>query len=607
MCGILALFDPNLSPEEIKELACRLTALLPHRGPDELGYHGGRHFGLGHARLSIMDPAGGKQPLIDEQTGSAIVVNGEIYNHQKLREATRTEREGNSEQYKFKTTSDSESVLPHFADHGEQCVARLDGMFALCIVSGDGESILAARDPCGIKPLYRGWSANGRIIFASELKCLVGQVDYAEEFPNGHYWVRTSSEGGKYVRYFEPAWMRPLLDPTAPLQLGKSSTERVRDILKMAVQKRLMSDVGFGLLLSGGLDSAIVCKLMSELTDMSKIKSFTVGMANSPDIMAARSVAAQFGTIHHEHLFTPREAFDIVPEVVYHLETYEPELIRSSIPNFFLARLAGSHVKVVLTGEGADELFAGYLYFRDCPDKEAMQLETLRIWDHLHNVNLQRSDRMSMAFGLEARVPFLDVQMLAEAYGELDPACKMHENGRMEKAALRELFAGELPHEILWRTKAMQCEGVGTDWVSMLQAMCSEVVSDEEMANATLTYQPNPPHSKEELYYRRLFESHFKGMSKFVHVWEGGCRAAGAPWKSSAYTRAGLANTEQLKHGLMENSGVETEAGTGRKIESISSSKRKGEPMPEGPPDTGAHEAKLPKVAVDEAKKTCGA
>ena len=369
-----------------------------------------------------MDPEAGKQPLVSQATGAAVVHNGEIYNHAALREewaAVRTA--AGKAPFSFTTGSDSEVVLPLFEDLSPaELAAKLDGMFGVVAASADGKDFVAVRDPVGIKPLYRGWSRDGgRVIFASELKCLVGVVEHAELVPPGHVWTR---ERG-YERYFDPEWLAPLSRPDAPPPpLGTRGTDRVRSILKAAVQKRLMSDVGYGLLLSGGLDSAIVAKLMSELTDMSTIKSFTVGMANSPDIMAARAIADVFGTEHHEYIFTPEEAFSILPKVVEHLETYEPELIRSSIPNYFLAKLAGSHTKVVLTGEGSDELFAGYLYFRDAPDKEALHKETLRIFDHLASVNLQRSDRMGMAHGLEARVPFLDVDMLRELYAEVRPA-----------------------------------------------------------------------------------------------------------------------------------------------------------------------------------------
>jgi len=571
MCGIVAVFDDQLSAEEIKTLTVQLTQRLEHRGPDEVGYHGGEGFGLGHARLSIMDPEAGKQPLISRASGAAVIHNGEIYNHAKIRDEWRDVRTAaGAEPFDFTCGSDSEVVLPLFEDLSPvELAQKLDGMFGIVVVSKDGKDMAAIRDPVGIKPLYRGWSDNGRVIIASELKCLVGEVEHAELVPPGHVWTR---EGG-YSRYFTPKWLAPLIDPTTPKPpLPTGSTDGVRAKLRAAVDKRLMSDVGFGLLLSGGLDSAIVAKLMSELTDMSTIKSFTVGQANSPDIMAARAIARHFGSEHHEKIFTTEEAFAIVPKVVYHLETYEPELIRSAIPNYFLAQLAAAHTKVVLTGEGADELFAGYLYFRDAPSAQLLHDETLRIWNHLASVNLQRADRMCMAHGLEARVPFLDVQMLAEAYETVDPALKMHAppgpegDGRMEKWALRSLFDGEIPHEVLWRTKAMQCEGVGTNWVDDLQAMCASMVTDEQFAAAASTYPLNPPQSKEEYYYRALFEKHFSGFDRFVHVWEGGCRAGGAPWENAAYTRAGLKDTSQLEHGLMEGVDLVTEAATGRKV-----------------------------------------
>ena len=579
MCGLVAVFDSTMSPSDLEELTKELTRRLEHRGPDEVGYHAGEGFGFGHARLSIMDPEAGIQPLISRETGSFVVHNGEIYNHLKLKaESNEYRKAAGKEPYQFTCGSDSEAVLPWFEDlEPEEFVSKLDGMFGVVVASPDGKKVVACRDPVGIKPLYRGWSTDGtRTIFASELKCLVGVCDEAELVPPGHLWTPESG----YVRYFKPDWFTPNLTGKPPAELPTGTTENTRARLLAAVDKRLMSDVGFGLLLSGGLDSAIVAQLMSELTDMSTIKSFTVGLPNSPDIMAARGIAKKFGTQHYEYNFTPEEAFSRVPDIVYHLETYEPELIRSAIPNYFLARLAAEHTKVVLTGEGADELFAGYLYFRDCPDRESMHMELLRITNALASVNLQRADRMTMAHGLEARVPFLDTEMLKEAFEVVDPALKMHvrsddpAEAKMEKFALRNLFKAdvEIPNEVLWRTKAMQCEGVGTNWVEQLQAMCAAEVSDEEFAAAETTFPLNPPQSKEEYYYRKLFEDKFPGMQKFVHVWPGGCRAGGASWDNEAYTRAGLKDTSQLKHGLMEGVDVKTEAGTGRKIAAVTMS-----------------------------------
>jgi len=278
--------------------------------------------------------------------------------------------------------------------------------------------------------------------------------------------------------------------------------------------------------------------------------TFCVGCPGSPDVTSAQLIADHIGSTHHVHLFNPEEAFSVIPKVIYHLETYEPELIRSAIPNYFLAKMTSQHTKVVLTGEGADELFAGYLYFHDAPDKAALHKELRRIFHHLHNVNNQRSDRMSMAHGLEARVPFLAPAVI-DAIMKVDPEFKMiTQERKFEKNSLRALFDGEIPSSVLWRTKAMQCEGIGMDWVSKLQKMCNEAVSDDDFANASQRYPINTPHTKEEYYYRSIFDEHFKGMDRFVHVWPGGCRAAGASWRSGKYTREGLTDVVQLGRGL---------------------------------------------------------
>lgn len=337
-------------------------------------------------------------------------------------------------------------------------------------------------------------------------------------------------------------------------------TSHVREVLTQAVKDQMMSDVPIGLLLSGGLDSAVISSIIKPMLEETKQEyiTFTVGQEGSPDITAARMMSDFLGTKHHEYLFTSEEACSIIPDVIYHLETYEPELIRSAIPNYFLARLASQHVKVVLTGEGSDELFAGYLYFRDAPDSAAIHKELRRIFHHLHNVNCQRADRMTMAHGLEARVPFLDPNVI-DAVMQVDPEYKRIEGEeKPEKHALRALFDGEIPDPVLWRTKAMQCEGVGLNWVADLQTFCESQVSDEDFANSESLYPINPPQSKEEMYYRRLFESNYKNMDKFVHVWEGGCRAGGAAWQNEAYTRFGLKDVGQLAKGIEGVKGAPT-------------------------------------------------
>lgn len=360
----------------------------------------------------------------------------------------------------MKTGSDSEPLIQLYQKLGNEFVKEINGIFGFVVTKNDGKDVLAARDHCGIKPLYIGYGQNGEIWFASELKCIVDQdCKQIEEFPAGHYWTPETG----FVRWYTPVWDDDQYVPTG-------DPSKIKEILHQAVESQCMSDVPFGLLLSGGLDSAVVATLLAPILQKRGIefKTFSVGMEGSPDITAARMISQYFGTKHHEHAFNADEAFEHIEQVIYHLETYEPELIRSAIPNFFLARMTSQHVKMVLTGEGSDELFGGYLYFRDSPDKESFQKELRRIFHHLHNVNCQRADRMTMAHGLEARVPFLDPDVIDEIM-KIDPAHKYISAERpAEKHILRAAFEGMMPEEVLWRTKAMQCEGIGMTWVAEL-------------------------------------------------------------------------------------------------------------------------------------------
>lgn len=539
MCSVLAMYDPNGAMEDGRETLMReLSARMVTRGPDGSGYFGSRRYGLAHERLAIMDPEGGKQPIVYEDGAKtyAVCANGEIYNFRKL-------------QAKYgltaaKTGSDSEVLLQLYKHLGVDFVKELNGIFGFVVVGDDGDHMIAARDHAGIKPLYIGYGKNGVKWFASELKAICDQdCERIEEFPAGHYW--TPKDG--FVKWYNPAW-----DSDDDDAVGTKDTSHVRAILEKAIIDQTMADVPIGLLLSGGLDSAVVSTVLKPMLEKSgqEYLSFTVGQEGSPDVTAARMMSEYLGTTHHEYLFTSEEACANIENVIYHLETYEPELIRSAIPNYFLAKLTSQHVKVVLTGEGSDELFAGYLYFRDAPSSKHIHNELRRIFGALHNVNCQRADRMTMAHGLEARVPFLDPRVI-DAVMEVDPEFKRIEGeAKPEKHALRALFDGEIPDPVLWRTKAMQCEGVGLNWVEDLQKFCDEQVSDEDFAKAESTYPINPPHSKEEMYYRRIFEKHYHGMDKFVHVWEGGCRAGGAAWENNQYTRAGVKNVQQLAKGL---------------------------------------------------------
>jgi len=563
MCGIIAGVSAEgphvkVTDDDTAERAHRLAQRLTHRGPDDIGVHVEDSFWMGHTRLSIVDPAKGHQPLTNHAKTSFAVVNGEIYNHKALKEELGITTDD------LVTQSDSEVVIHGFEKIGSEICGKLIGMFGFVLVTENGD-VLACRDKVGIKPLYMGRSRDGQeVLFSSELKAIVDQCEPEDLqlVPAGHYWTR--AEG--LVNYYNPEWD---VDNYSS-QHGHSSkpfatAEECKAALEQAVIRRCMADVEIGLLLSGGLDSSIMGALMTQphmkkhLTATTTVKSFAVGQEGSPDILAARAVAQQLGTEHIEAIFTPEMAFEVLETIVYHAETYEPELIRSCIPNYFLAKKTAEHVKVVLTGEGADELWSGYLYYGDCDDSAQLQEENRRILKAVQFVNLQRSDRMSMAHSLEARVPFFDVDYISTAM-RVDPALKLIRKGadkdvpqHCEKYMLRAMYQDIVAPEVVWRTKAMQCEGVGMTWVSVLQEHISQnLVTDAEFESAAERFPNNPPQSKEEYYYRSVFDRHFPNCDKFVHVWDNGCRAAGAAWKNEAYTRAGLIDTERLRkgHGL---------------------------------------------------------
>ena len=518
-----------------------------------------------------------------------LAANGEIYNHNSLYQKLCSSPGGWSE--KRISGSDCEVIAHAYAKKGGPAAVReLDGMFAFVIFEECEETgkikTFAARDPVGIKPLYYGRthaatdSGEGDSygwVFSSELKALVGHVDPATvvALPPGHYW--TPEEG--MVRYYDPEWL--MNDEYAPWEDPdhKITDDNIREAFTMAAKKRMMADVDYGFFLSGGVDSCIVAHDLLPLYkkerkemfgDDRPIPTFTVGMEDSPDVMAAKGMVEELGgskVIDHKiRAFTPEEVFDLIPKIVYHMETYEAELIRSAIPNWLLAERAAADVKMVLTGEGADELFAGYLYFADAENPRQVQNELRRIYGMLGNINLHRTDRMTMAHGLEARVPFLDTEF-TKLCMSVDPvrkvvdseAVRTNSRGR-EKTMLRELYEGPnsdgavIPKPVLWRAKAMQCEGVGEDWVSILQRKIASLVSDAEMDEANLTYPINTPQTKEELYYRRIYDENFHGMEHVVKLWEGGGRAMGAAWKSDMYTREGLKDVNLLSHALQEGS-----------------------------------------------------
>ena len=419
---------------------------LTHRGPDGEGLFTEPATGsvLGHRRLSIIDPEGGAQPIQSSGAGPAVAANGMIYNYRNIRETLERERP----QTRFQTKSDTEAILQSYIAHGPDGVSTLDGMFAYVIA--DGHRIVAARDPIGIKPLYTG-TKDGALFFASEIKALAGRMDTIDEFPAGHVY---DSERG-YRQYYT------LPEPTSDITDPGEAAALVRTTLTKAVRKRLRSDVPLGAFLSGGLDSSIIAAIA--MKELGSLHTFSVGLEGSSDIVAARRVAEYLGTHHHELQLTEADIVDALPSILFHLESYDVDLVRSAVPCWFVSKLAARHVKVVLTGEGADELFAGYTYYKDIADGESLQGELRRSIASMHNINLQRVDRMTMAHGLEARVPFLDTTMIATA-ARTAPGLKLATGAgqTIEKWILRKAFDDLLPNDIVWRDKLQFDEGSGT-------------------------------------------------------------------------------------------------------------------------------------------------
>ncbi|MGH8564172.1 MAG: asparagine synthase B [Gammaproteobacteria bacterium] len=495
MCGIVAIFtnDPAKTAEHA-ELSVRM---LRHRGPDGIGALTIGRSEIAHARLAIVDVVGGAQPMLGEAGRTALVCNGEIYNHAVIRDRL-------CSRHAFTSNSDSEAVLHLYEELGSHCPRQLDGMFAF--FASDGEHFFAARDPLGIKPLYVGRDASGAVWLSSEIKALHEQCTSFEVLPPGC----SLTESSEITRWFKPPWLETV---------GTLRDFEVNEPLKRletAVVKRLMSDVPLGVFLSGGLDSSLVAALAGR--HLPKLKTFAVGVEGAPDLAAASRVARALRTHHYERIYTPREAEGALERVIYHLESYDPALIRSAVPSFFLSQFAAEHVKVVLTGEGADELFAGYEYFKGFSEPGAVHRECARLIMGLHNMNLQRIDRMTMAHGLEGRVPFLDVALVEWAMS-LDPKLKLQSELVPEKLPLRAASHGLLPSEIVWRTKQQFSTGAGADHV--LQTFAARVVSDSELAHAPETFPIDTPSSKEAFLYRKIFERDFPGESarKAVGRW----------------------------------------------------------------------------------------
>lgn len=484
MCGIAGLWN-GTERSPVRTMMDRLR----HRGPDASGVfeHPGGHGGLGHTRLSIMDPEGGDQPLFDEDRTRAMVSNGEIYNFRNLRKQL-------EDRHTFATRSDAEAVVHLFEEQDHGTARRLDGMFALAIA--DGERLYLARDPIGIKPLYLG-RRNGSVVFASELKALAGLATDVEEFPAGHWY---DSRKGLHEYYRVPDG-QPVEMPL------EDRLKTIRDTLQRAVVKRLMTDVPLGAFLSGGLDSSLIAALA--IRHLGRLDTFSVGIEGSPDLEAARTVARHIGSTHHEYAYTPDEVAEKLPEIVHALESYDQDLIRSAVPCYFTSRLAAQHVKVILTGEGADELFAGYTYYKDIDDPAVLHRELRRSVQSLHNINLQRVDRLTMHHSIEGRVPFLDVEMIEMAQ-TIPVELKLRAEGGgepVEKWILRKAFEDLLPREIVWRDKEQFDEGTGTS--GLMPRLASRFMPGGEAED----YRRRHPElrSHEECVYHRLLTDAYRG------------------------------------------------------------------------------------------------
>ena len=515
MCGILCAFDLKQTRDVIRPQVLEMSKKLRHRGPDWSGIYDTDNAILSHERLAIVDPTSGKQPLISPSENLILAANGEIYNHRALRENCENE-------YAFKTKSDCEVILAMYQKYGKSFVKKLNGIFAFAIYDKDKNEYFIARDHMGIIPLYMGWDKNGTFYVASELKALEGVCTKIELFPPGH---SLNSGDSKPKRWYEIEW-----DTYESVKDNLTSIETLHDALSDAVHRQLMSDVPYGVLLSGGLDSSITSALAKkfaakrvESNDTQaawwpQLHSFSVGLEGSPDLAAAQEVAKHIGTVHHEVKFTIQEGLDAVREVIYHLETYDITTIRASTPMYLMARaIKALGIKMVLSGEGADELFGGYLYFHKAPNAKEFHEETVRKLDKLHQYDCLRANKSLAAWGIEGRVPFLDKEFIEIAM-RVNPKDKMITEDRMEKWVLRKAFEDYLPNSVTWRQKEQFSDGVGYSWIDSLKELVDTEVSDEQMKNAHFRFPIQTPQNKEEFYYRSIFESHFPSEAAALSV-----------------------------------------------------------------------------------------
>jgi len=511
MCGIVGVFELKVESQSLRAQVLKMSKILRHRGPDWSGIYCGEKAILAHERLSIVDVQSGKQPLFSKDNKHILAVNGEIYNHQELRKTL-------NGSYEFLTQSDCEVILALYRKKGINFIEDLNGIFAFALYDEEKDFYFIARDHMGIIPLYMGWDQKGNFYVASELKALEGFCNKIQEFLPGSYM--TSDSPGELIKWYKRDWQN-----YEAVKDNPTSIDDLKNALEKAVHRQLMSDVPYGVLLSGGLDSSVVSAIAKKYSAMRvenndqttawwpQLHSFAVGLDGSPDLAAARKVAAHIGTVHHEIHFTVQEGLDALRDVIYHLETYDVTTIRASTPMYLMARVIKSMgVKMVLSGEGADELFGGYLYFHKAPNGEAFHEETVRKLFKLHMYDCLRANKSLAAWGVEGRVPFLDKEFMDVAM-QINPDDKLIRNGRIEKWVIRKAFEDYLPQEVAWRQKEQFSDGVGYSWIDSLKAMTKEKISDDELKNAKYRFPINPPMSKEEYYYRTIFEEHFPSDS----------------------------------------------------------------------------------------------
>ena len=510
MCGIVAILNVKEQTPALREKALKMSQKIRHRGPDWSGIYCSGSAILAHERLSIVDPESGGQPLFSPDRKQVLAVNGEIYNHQEVRRRF-------AGAYDFQTGSDCEVILALYREKGINFFEDLSGIFAFVLYDEERNEFLIARDPIGVIPLYIGYGADGTVYVASELKALEGQCEHFEPFLPGHYYW--SKEPGM-KRYYQRDWF-----DYDNVKDNPASVEAIRDGLTAAVKRQLMSDVPYGVLLSGGLDSSVISALAEKFSehrieDDSKTKaywprlhSFAVGLKGAPDLAKAKLVADHIGTVHHEINYTIQEGLDAIRDVIYFIETYDVTTVRASTPMYLLARVIKSMgIKMVLSGEGADEIFGGYLYFHKAPTAKDFHEETVRKLGKLHLYDCLRANKSLSAWGVEGRVPFLDKEFLDVAM-RTNPEAKMCPGTTIEKKIVREAFADLLPEEVAWRQKEQFSDGVGYSWIDTLKDITSKAVTDEQMAHAAERFPINPPKNKEEYYYRSIFAEHFPSDS----------------------------------------------------------------------------------------------